>query len=110
MISVIIPTLNEEKNISKIISDIKKQNFKNFEIIVSDAYSKDKTEKIVIKNNCKFIKSKKRSPAQQRNVGAKYAKGKYLIFLDADSRIPQNFLNKAYEEFKKEKLAVASFY
>jgi glycosyltransferase involved in cell wall biosynthesis len=110
MISVIIPTLNEEKNLANIISNLREQKFYNYEIVVSDGYSEDNTEKIAIENRCKFIKSKKRSPAHQRNNGVKLAKGEYLLFLDADSRIPNDFLETAFIEFKDRKLGIASFY
>ncbi len=110
MISVIIPTLNEEKNLANIIENLKTQNFNNIEIIVSDGYSEDKTEDIAKENRCIFIKSKERSPARQRNMGAQKAKGDLLLFLDADSRIPDNFLIQAYNEFNRRNLAIASFY
>jgi len=110
MLSVIIPTLNEEKNLANIIQNLKEQNYQNFEIIVSDGYSKDKTEEIAKENKCVFVKSKKRSPAHQRNTGAKYAKGELLFFLDADSRFPKNFLNKTIIEFKDRNLGIAGFY
>lgn len=110
MISVIIPTLNEEKNLANIIQNLKNQNFQNLEIIVSDGCSEDKTEEIAKENDCIFIKSKRRSPAHQRNVGAGLAKGDLLLFLDADSQIPKCFINKAILEFKNRNLGVASFY
>ncbi len=110
MISIIIPTLNEEKTLTKLISSILKQDFKDYEIIVSDGNSTDKTKDIALSYNCKFINSNKKSPAYQRNNGLKLAKNEYLLFLDADSVIPENFLNKSYNEFINKKLNVASFY
>ncbi len=110
MISVIIPTLNEEKNLANIIKNLKEQCFNNFEIIISDGHSKDKTEDVANENKCIFIKNKERSPARQRNIGAKQAKGDLLLFLDADSQIPKNFLIKAFNEFNSRNLGIASFY
>ena len=47
MISIVIPTLNEEKYLPKLLVSIKKQHYKDYEIIVADAGSKDNTRKIV---------------------------------------------------------------
>ncbi len=110
MISVIIPTLNEEKKLSNILNDLKNQDFLNYEVIVSDGNSKDKTQFIARQNNCRLVVSDINSPAHQRNKGVEEAKYLNLLFLDADSRIPRNFLKNAYNEFIKRDLGVASFY
>jgi glycosyltransferase involved in cell wall biosynthesis len=44
-ISIIIPTLNEEKYLPKLLTDFKKQKNKNFEIVIVDGHSEDKKEK-----------------------------------------------------------------
>ena len=54
MISIIIPTLNEEKYLPLLLSSIKKQNFNDYEIIIADAGSDDKTLEIVKNYNCKI--------------------------------------------------------
>jgi len=111
MLSIIIPTLNEEKYLPKLLGSIKKQYFKNYEIIVSDADSRDKTRSIAKKYGCKVVlNKKKKSPSVQRNNGAKKAKGDIFLFLDADTVLPDNFINSALEEFRKKKLDVAGFY
>lgn len=110
MLSIIIPTLNEEKNLANLIDNINEQKFKNLEIIVSDGNSNDKTKEIALSYDCKFINSNKKSPADQRNNGVKLARGEYLLFLDADSMLPADFISKAYFEFIKRGLSVASFY
>ncbi len=109
-LSVIIPTLNEEKYLPKLLDSLKKQKYKDFEIIVSDGASEDKTKKIAEEYNCRVVVSKKRHPACQRNEGAKVAKGEIFLFLDADTELPDNFLKKAVNEFKKRKLTGAGFY
>ncbi|GBD33798.1 putative glycosyltransferase EpsJ [bacterium HR34] len=106
-LSIIIPTLNEEKYLPKLLESIKKQTFKDYEIIVADAGSKDKTVEIAKKYGCKIVKGG--LPAQGRNNGAKHAQGELLLFLDADSILPTKFfLEKAIKEFNKRKLSVAS--
>ena len=96
--SIIIPTLNEEKYLPRLLEDLVKQTEKNFEVIIVDGKSSDKTRdiSIKIKNNLslKILVSKKRNVAYQRNYGTKFSKGSYQFFLDADSRIGRNFIYK----------------
>jgi glycosyltransferase involved in cell wall biosynthesis len=109
-LSVIIPTLNEEKYLPKLLNSLKKQNYKDFEIIVSDGNSDDKTRQIAKNYGCRFVVNKKRHPSCQRNEGAKIAKGNIFLFLDADTGIPDDFLEKTIKEFKKRNLIGAGFY
>lgn len=108
MLSIIIPTLNEEKNIKTLLAAIKKGGFKDYEIIVADAGSKDKTVEIARQNNC--IITKGGLPARGRNNGAHVASGDILLFLDADIKLsPANFLKLSVDYFIKNDLAIASF-
>ena len=96
--SIIIPTLNEERYLPKLLEDLLNQTEKNFEVIVVDGKSTDKTIDVCkhfMKNiPSKIIISNKRNVAYQRNYGTKFSKGSYLFFLDADSRISNNFVYK----------------
>jgi len=109
MLSIIIPTLNEEKYLPLLLKAIKKQNFNgSFEVIIADAGSKDKTLEIAKNFGCKITKGG--LPAKGRNEGAKIAKGDIFLFLDADNiYLPDNFLENLLEEFERRKLGVASF-
>lgn len=107
MLSIIIPTLNEEKHLPLLFESIKSQNFKGLEIIVADAGSVDKTVEIADNFGCKIIKGG--LPARGKNRGAKAAKSDLLLFLDADLNLPKDFFKKALREFKKRKLDIASF-
>jgi len=108
MLSIIIPTLNEEKHLSLLLRSIKNQNFRDYEIIVADAGSKDKTVEIAKKYDCNIIKGG--SPAQGKNNGAKAAKGDLLLFLDADVILPNDVFSNVLKEFKKRKLKIATFF
>ncbi|HWY78785.1 MAG TPA: glycosyltransferase [Candidatus Sulfotelmatobacter sp.] len=105
-ISIIIPTLNEEQYIPGLLSDLVKQTEKNFEVIISDGNSSDNTRKVVdkFKKDLKisFYLSPKRHASYQRNFGASKAKSDYLFFLDADTRISTNIVEKAVTHIKKE--------
>ncbi len=108
MLSIIIPALNEEKYLSLLLKQIKKQNFDNFEIIIADANSTDKTVEIAQSFGCKIVKGG--LPAKGKNEGAKIAQGEIFLFMDADNIfLPENFLNNLLAEFKKRNLGVASF-
>ncbi|GIW64271.1 MAG: glycosyl transferase [Patescibacteria group bacterium] len=105
--SVIIPTLNEELFLPKLLDDLKKQKETNFEVIIVDGYSLDNTKKVALKyKKClrlSFFESNKKNVASQRNFGASKAKGDYLLFLDADSRIKSTFLTKVKKFILKNK-------
>jgi len=108
MLSIIIPTLNEEKYLPFLLEEIKKQNFDGYEIIVADGGSEDKTTEIARNYGCKIVTGG--SPAKGRNEGAKIAQGKIFLFMDADNIfLPQNFLKNLLEEFEERNLDVASF-
>lgn len=107
MLSIIIPTLNEEKYLPLLLSSIKEQNYKeDIEIIVADAGSKDKTVEIAKKYGCKVIPGG--MPAKGRNEGAKVAKGELLLFFDADVILPTGFLKEFLKKFKQNNIDVAS--
>lgn len=106
---MIIPTLNEEKYLPKLLECIKRQTYKDYEIIVADANSKDGTVKAARKYGCKVVKGGG-LPGISRNKGAKAAKGGILLFLDADSIIENNFLENAVKDFKERKLDAAGSY
>ncbi len=106
MLSIIIPTFNEEKFLPYLLKSLKEQTFKDFEIIVADNNSIDTTRLIALKSGAKVVPGG--MPAGGRNNGAKFAKGKWFLFLDADVILPSDFLEKAIKEIKKQDFAVAS--
>lgn len=105
--SVIIPTLNEEKYLPKILTDLVKQKNKDFEVVVIDASSEDKTkmkaEDFKDKLSLRFYTVKKKNVAYSRNVGASKSNGNYLVFLDADTRIRPTFIKLLKKVVDKKK-------
>ena len=111
MLSIIIPTLNEEKFLPLLLNSIKEQDFLDYEIIVSDGKSIDKTEDIARQHNCRFVRDDiHHHPSWQRNNGAAIATGDTLLFLDADTILQSGFLKAVTEEFNRRDLTGAGFY
>ena len=106
MLSIIIIAKNEQKLLPKLLNSIKKQAFKDYEIIVSDADSKDKTREIARKYNCRITKGGVYSVG--RNNGAELAKGDYLLFLDADCILPEDFLYFNFLAFRLSEKSIAT--
>lgn len=103
MISIIIPTLNEERIIERTLKSLREYKG-NFEIIVSDGKSKDKTLEIAKKYADKIVVYEgkiRQTIAMGRNMGAAAASGELLLFLDADTFMPDinNFLPKVIKKF-----------
>lgn len=108
MLTIIIPTLNEENYLPLLLKSIKRQSFKDYEIIIADANSTDKTVEIAQDIGCQIVNGG--LPPKGKNEGARVAKGEMLLFIDADSRIlSDDFLEKILQEFKKRNLDIASF-
>jgi len=105
MLSIIIPTLNEEEYLPLALRSIKKQGYRDLEIIIADAGSKDRTVEIAKSFQCKVTKGG--MPAKGRNEGAKVAKGDTFLFLDADATLAPGFLKKFMKEFDRRRLDVA---
>lgn len=103
-LSIITPTLNEEKYLPKLLNSIALQNFQGkMEVIVVDGKSEDHTISVAetFKNklpDLSIIPLRKRGVGYQRNQGAQKAKYKYLLFIDADMILPRNFLNQFIKE------------
>jgi len=106
-ISIIVPARNEEEMIGNALETLQNQSYENFEIIVSNDGSTDKTRKIVegmIKKD-KRIRILNRheghSAAFARNRGAEVANGEILVFLDADTYVNRDFLKSVAKKYGK---------
>jgi len=102
-LSIIIPTYNEGQYIEKLLESIEKQDFKDYEVIISDSKSTDSTIAIAKKYGVKTIIGPKKGPGYARNLAVKSAKGEVLLFLDADVILPKNdTLSKVIHAIDKE--------
>ena len=95
-ISVVILALNEEKFLPVLLESLKNQTFKDYEVIVADAGSKDKTLEIAHSYGARVVPGG--MPGPGRNRGAEVATGEFLFFFDSDVLLPNDFLEKAMRE------------
>lgn len=98
-VSIIVPVFNAEKYLEKCISSILCQTFKEFELILVDDGSSDGSALICDKysNNdsrVKVIHKKNGGVSSARNAGIISSKGEYLVFVDADDILAQEFLEE----------------
>ncbi len=106
MISVVIPYYNMAKYIDEAIESIKNSKYKNKEIILLNDGSTDKTSIEAIKKYesdpmITVVNIKNGGLANARNVGATYAKGGYLAFLDSDDVVGPDFYTEAVDILKR---------
>lgn len=110
LVSVIINTRNEEKNIEDCLRSILGQKYPkdNIEIIVVDNNSTDQTKNIALQYTEKvFNKGPERSA--QKNFGVKASKGRYFLHLDADMRLSKNVISECAEKVSRDKNTVALY-
>lgn len=106
MISIVIPTKNEERFLPLLLQSIKSQRVKDLEVIVADGGSADKTVQIARRFGAKVVRGG--NPGVGRNAGAKVARGDVILFLDADVILPEGFIKKNLGEFKRRDLDLAT--
>lgn len=96
--SVIIPTLNEEEYLPRLLKALERQTFNDFEVIIVDAASEDKTieeaKKFADKLTIRTFVVPKSNVAASRNYGATKAEGEYFFFIDADNSISSTLLER----------------
>jgi len=99
MISIIVPALNEENNIERCLKSLKNQYFTDaeYEIIVVDGNSKDKTVKIATNYADKVVYQKSGGIGGARRDGADASVGNILVFTDADTVHDRNWLSTIYK-------------
>lgn len=102
LFSVVIPTLNEEAKIWRLLQSLERQSSKDFEIVVVDGGSADKTVEVAEKFSPKVFVKKGCKEFPSRNIGAKLSKGNVLLFLSADVVLSLDALKHLAKEFEKD--------
>lgn len=100
LISSIVTTKNEEDVIGNLLESLQEQSYQNFEIVIVDNFSSDKTVEIV-RRYSKNIYEKGPERSTQRNFGVKMAHGDYIIILDSDMVLEKNVLKDCVQTFNK---------
>lgn len=114
-ISIIIPTYNVEHYIESTIKCLLNQTFLHYEVIFIDDCSSDKTVSIIsskiknLKNFTLILNNKNIGAGACRNIGLNRARGKYLIFLDADDLFEPILIEKAYARISSQDADICVF-
>lgn len=106
LISIIIPVYNVENYIENCVSSVIKQTYKNIEIILVDDGSMDKSGIICDElakrdNRIKVIHQKNKKAAEARNCGINNSNGRYIIFIDSDDYVDEEYVLYLYNLIKK---------
>ena len=113
MISVIIPVYNSESFIDKCIQSVLRQTYKNYEIILINDGSTDNTQKILGKyaSNKKItiINQKNIGVAKTRNKAIGLSKGEYLIFIDNDDYIDDDYFEKFINNIEENDIILCGY-
>ncbi|MDP6155633.1 MAG: glycosyltransferase family 2 protein [Candidatus Thermoplasmatota archaeon] len=102
-VSVLIPTLNEEKSIGETMDQIPK-DFADLEIVIIDGLSKDKTVEIAKNKGARVIKEKRRGYGRAYKTGFAKAKGDIIVTLDGDTTYPAEIIPDLVKMLEEEKL------
>ena len=101
-ISVVLPAYNAQATIKKTLDSLKQQTFQDYELIVIDDCSKDKTYEIAKNYTKNILRNKKNlGPAASRNFGIKKANSQIIAFIDADCIATKDWLKNIYKYFTK---------
>lgn len=106
--SFVIPTFGRPDEVDEFLGSLVNQKNKNFEVIIADGTPKESLESVANKYKDKvpftFIYEEYLPVSDARNRGAKMAKGEYIIFLDSDCIIPENYLNEVENYLQKNEI------
>ncbi len=110
-VSVIIPVYNGERTLQKCLNSVLNQTYKNYEIIVVDNNSTDKTKDIIkefqSKNKkVKYLFEPKRGRAIARNLGIRNVKSSIIVMTDADCIVPEDWIGELTKPIIHEKESV----
>ncbi len=108
-ISVIVPAYNEEKALDRSLDSLTHQTYRNFELIVVDNNSKDRTGEIARNYTPNVILETQPGYIHAVRAGAAKATGELITFCDADTFYPSDWLEKVVEVFDRIPQAVAVY-
>ena len=102
--SIIIPVYNRPQEVDELLASLCRQTFTDFEVVVVEDGSSEKCEDICKKYNnklnIKYFYKPNSGPGPSRNYGAERSQGEYLIILDSDVIVPDNYLKVIENELE----------
>lgn len=105
MVSIIIPVYNVEKYIKQCLESIFNQTYKEYEVIIIDDGSTDSSNKIINSyiglDNIIILNQENKGVSEARNLGLKKATGEYIVFIDPDDYLQEDYLEKMVNKIKK---------
>lgn len=114
LLSIIVPAYNAQETIGKLIDSIISQKYDNYELIIVNDGSTDKTKKIIesyLNKSDKiiFIDKENTGVGDTRNKGMERARGKYITFADSDDFYCNDFFEKIIPEIEKSNFELLVF-
>lgn len=109
-ITVVLAAYRSVKRLQEIINDLFNQSFKDFEVIVVDDLSSSEIEEAVDavdSSKINYIKKQLGSNSSAKNCALDFAKGEYVVFVEENSKLKQNYLEILYNEISKNNLDIA---
>ena len=104
--SIIVPVFNRPDEVDELLQSLVGQTLKDFEVVIvedgSEKPCKDVCDKYAGKIDLKYFMKKNSGPGQSRNYGAERANGEYLIVLDSDVVLPEDYLKAVDDELNRE--------
>lgn len=105
--SIIVPVFNRPDEIDELLESLTRQTFNDFEVIIVEDGSqkpcKEVCDKYTDKLNLKYFMKENSGPGQSRNYGAERSEGEYLLILDSDVVLPENYLYAIEKELHRDK-------
>lgn len=104
-VSIVVPYYNNETTIEETIKSVVNQKHKNLEILIVDDGSTEVSYSLLKKlgeqYNLTILKQTNSGPSVARNYGAQKSSGQYLLFLDADDKIDETYIEKCISKFNE---------
>lgn len=102
LISIIVPVYNKEKHLKRCLDSLVRQTYENFEIILVDDGSTDKSADLILEYTQKYSNiyayyQKNQGASSARNFGMEKAEGEYICFVDGDDYIYEDYVSYLYE-------------
>lgn len=111
LVSIIVPVYNAEKTLHRCVNSILSQTYKNTEIILVNDGSVDSSQEIcnaysVQFPNILFVNKQNRGVSNSRNVGIDYSSGKFILFIDSDDYVCNDYISSLIDLYCKENVMI----